>query len=262
MGVIKQENTMTNLSKIEQEILSQAIPTSKAVIDLGTEINAEMYTTVTATVSVTETEYISAEHSHSSDDVNVEEASPPLLASPVASRPVVRENQAERSYGRKISKDDVITDICCVIGKVRTGDRYQRMTAYLSIQTDRDSRYMIFMRSSLTTAHDEIIRSCVKYDNLPLRDICKDYIKSGKEVLIGRVRYKPVNGFIAEQHRPNLKHALLAVWINDHGTLSGEFYLNGIYYPLLFSTELTAAQKRSDYKFIGHYHNEDRGEIE
>lgn len=205
-----------------------------------------------------------------SNSGNVEEASPPLLASPGASHPELKEKSQRpekkslenNGRGRKLKLDDLLLDIGCALSNIRSGARYQRMTAYFSIRTDQDVRYAIFLRSNLTTAMDEIIRNIRATDNKPLLDIAKDYINSkDKTLMLGRLRYTAIGGYVTEQHRYNLKHGLFATWM-EGDQLVGELYLNGEYYPFIFHRDLTEEQTKSNYCALAKYNRDQDKECE
>lgn len=229
--------------------------------ELGTLISAEMY-------SVSDKQKLKQKKkqntfqqstpSLTANYVNVDVASPRQVASQTPSGLGVRE--IERHYGREITKNDLIVDMTCCLAKVRSGNRYHRMNAYFSIKTDTDIRYMIFLRSSLTTAKDEILRSIDNTNNKSLRSIAEDYIYKYKNVFLGRIRYKPTNNFVTVQHRKNLKHGLFAVYTIDD-TFYGELYLNGEYYQFTFNNDLTPSQQKAKYVLTAQYLL-DEGEME
>lgn len=230
------------------------------IIDLGTLISAEMYPVsnkLKLNKELKKNTFQQSTQSLTSDYVNVDRPSADPIASQAPSGPGVRENR----FGRPITKNDLIVDMNCCLAKVRTGSRYQRVTAYFSIKTEHDIRYMIFLRSSLTTAHDEIFRSIDKSNNKPLRTIAEDYVHAHPgNLLLGRIRYKPTNKYVTEQHRANHKHGLFALWC-EGDTFYGELYLNGEYYPLEFHDDLTPEQIKAQYSLTAQYVL-DEGEIE
>lgn len=198
--------------------------------------------------------------------VNVEGASPLPLSPTGASHPGVKEDQEipevrEKRFGRELTLNDLVVDITCCLAKIRIGNRYSRLIAYFSLKTEHDIRYMIFLRSNLTTAHDEILRSIDKSNNKPLRTIAEDYIKDyGNDLMIGRVKYKPTNKYVTEQHRKNHKHGLFALWATVEG-FSGQLYLNGEYYDFDFNDDLSPAQVKAQYTHTANWQL-DEGEIE
>lgn len=231
-------------------------------IDLGTLISAEMYTVsneMKMNKEMKKKTFQQSTQSLTSDYVNVEVASPLPLPTAAPSEPEVREKKI--FYGRELVKNDLIVEINCNLAKARIGNRYQRINAYFSIKTEHDIRYMIFLRSSLTTAHDEILRSIKKTNNRSLQTIAEDYImQHPTDLLLGRIRYKPVNKYVTKQHRTNHKHGLFAIWlIND--TFHGQLYLNGDNYNFEFNDDLSPAQIKAQYSLTSLWEL-DEGEIE
>jgi len=184
----------------------------------------------------------------SSDFVNVGGAAPARMSPTGAAHPGVKDPGKVR-YGRELdSKKEMVVEILCQLAKVRSGARNHRMTAYFSIKTDTDNRYMIFMRSSLTTAHDEVMRSITNHKNKTLQQVAEQYIaeRSDQGLFLGRIRYKAIKGFVTAQHRKNIRMGLCAVWMQDEGFV-GELFLDGEYHEFVFNDDLTQAQRDANY---------------
>lgn len=183
-------------------------------------------------------------------DANVRKASPSISASqpsaPTEERPKNTGNsQPLASRDRKLSVNDYYTEIRLSMGNLREGTRTSRMSCYISIKSDTDRKYSIFLRSSLTTSLDETLRSIKKTDNKPLQTIAEDFIQEHKDsdiVMLGRIRYNPRKGLINELHRKNLKHALLGVYsINEQ--VYATLFMLGEEYSFELSCELSEKQK-------------------
>lgn len=232
------------------------------IIDLGTLISAEMYSVSNKMKLNKEMKKNTFQQSTQPEvDIsgNVEMASPSPLPSAAPSEPGVREKRSY--YGRELGRNDLVVEINCHLAKPRVGPRHQRMNSYFSIKTEHDIRYMIFLRSSLTTAHDEVLRSIDKANNKPLRTIAEDYItQHPNDLLLGRIRYKPTNKYVTKQHRTNLKYGLFALWLEDN-TFYGQLYLNGEYYDFEFNDDLTPAQINAQYSLTALWQL-DEGEME
>lgn len=179
----------------------------------------------------------------------------PRTSSP-PSAPSVREYQgipkdqddkiATQKYGRRINlQNDKIIEMHLQFSHIKQGSRYCRIKAYISIKTESDSRYMIFMRSALTTAVDETFRSirndCDKVLESEASKIYSDYYNQG--LCMGRVKYKPVKGnTIKDYHRKNLPLSLLSAWISD-GHWHAKFYFLDRDYEFILDEEITDKQK-------------------
>lgn len=157
-----------------------------------------------------------------------------------------KSGDTERRYGRRLNyQTDKIVEICMQVGNVRTGTRYNRASAYLSIRTETDVRYMIFMRSSLTTALDETIRSVRKDGDKALMTCLEDAMGEhiNQNLWLGRVKYKPINGFVKDEHRKNLPLSLLSMWVEDN-LYHARFYFLGEEYDFVLDEDLSQGQQK------------------
>lgn len=240
---------------------------------LGTLINlnndsAEMYSNTysnSTDMNKKENTFQQSTSSPTQDCVNVCEASPPSFASQGASHPGVKEDQREvrettRYYGREAKPSDYFIDIQVSLGEVKEGTRTSRCPIYFSLKTDTDKKYNIFLRSKLTTSTDETMRSIMKTNNLPLRDILNDVISLGGEnLMVGRIQYKPTNGFITDQHRKNHKNGLAAVFTHD-GIHTCYLYFNGEEYMFELTDDMTMGQSKV-YTKVGNWIRDNDEEI-
>lgn len=164
--------------------------------------------------------------------------------------------EVESKYGRRLNwQNDKIVDMRIQFGSFKIGTRYQRCKAYISIKTEDDNRYMIFMRSSLTTAYDETLRSIKKdYDNI-LYDMTKNLIIEHSDNLLftGRVKYKVVKGQkISKYHRANLPRTLLIMYTNDTDEHIAELHLIDRVYKFNLQS-VTNEKQQQYYSFEGHW---------
>jgi hypothetical protein len=152
----------------------------------------------------------------------------------------------EQKYGRKFShQNDRIIEMHLQFSHVKEGNRHSRVKAYLSLKTESDSRYMIFMRSALTSAVDETFRSirndCDKVLESEASEVYSNHYYQG--LFMGRVKYKPVKGNkIEKHHRENLPLTLLSAWIED-GYWHAKFYFLDRDYEFILDEEISAKQK-------------------
>jgi len=187
-------------------------------------------------------------------NANVSAQAPTSFTTP-AEQSVRDTGKPESRYGRRLNyQNDKIVEICMQVGNVRIGDRYNRASAYLSIRTETDVRYMIFMRSSLTTALDETIRSVRKDGDKALMTCLEDALAehSNQKLWLGRVRYKAINGFVKKEHRKNLPLSLLSMWIEDD-KYHAKFDFLGDEYEFVLDEDLSSGQKKF-YELQGTWH--------
>lgn len=152
----------------------------------------------------------------------------------------------EPKYGRRLNwQNDKIVEMHLQLCHIREGTRYSRVKAYISIKTEDDPRYMIFMRSSLTTALDETFRSirkdCDKILEIEAGEIYNEH--RSKDLYMGRVKYKPTKGSkISKHHRKNLPLTMLSVWV-ENNTIYARLFLLDQNYDFILDEPITESQK-------------------
>ena len=189
---------------------------------------------------------------------NLEVAEPPVLASQGASHPGVKEGRKKSKEPRaekKLSPNYLYEEIHLQINKIRDGDRYTRMNCYISLKTDSDMQFSTFLSGSVTSAIHETMKQAVKHSEYSIIDAIKRYKNTyGDDLMLGRMRYKPINGFKTDLHRSNIPHVLLAIYTVDntfHATL--KLLDEEIHFEL--TNEIEGKQKEF-YNLIGTFRRE------
>lgn len=185
---------------------------------------------------------------------NVEVAEPPVLASQVAalrdeSKP---EDTGKPKTEKKLSPNYLYEEIHLQINKIRDGERHSRMNCYLSLKSDTDMQFSTFLSGSVTSATYETLKQATKNSEYSIIETIKKY-KSlyGDDLMLGRLRYKPTNGFKTDMHKSNIPHVLLAIYPVEntfHATL--KLLDEEIHFEL--TNELEGKQKQY-YNLIGIY---------
>ena len=239
-----------------EDILATISRNSKK-IDLGSEINAEVYYNYNTSGSCS---YSDSTVQHSNETVSAPEA----LFSSQALGPLVKEDrknteqpksgEPRKNIPRKVSSQDYYVQINISVNEIRRGKRTTRMNAYLSLKDDNDKKFSIYLRCSLTSSLDETLRNIKKTDNKTLEEQftqLKAICPSNAKLLVGRLRYNPRRFKIEDEHKTNLSSALLAVY--DYGThMDAIFYLLHEHYPIQLTDDLT--EKQNDiFDFTGSF---------
>jgi hypothetical protein len=156
---------------------------------------------------------------------NSRSASPPVSASP-AQAPLVKEDRKKTKIPKtekKLSPKYLYEEIHLQINKIRDGDRHTRMNCYISLKSDTDMQFSTFLSGTVTSAIYETIKQATKYSEYSILDTIKKYKEIyGNDLLVGRMRYKPTNGYKTDMHKTNIPNVLLAIYtIGDtfHATL-------------------------------------------
>jgi hypothetical protein len=227
------------------------------VKDRTTSEPAEVYYNTSKSLSLSYSDSTPQQSTGPLDPSNVGVSAPSAPISPSgASHPLVRENQEKikKNIPRKISREDYYTQIRISVNEIKRGKRTDRMTAYLSIKEENDKKFSIFLRSSLTTAKDETYRSLRKTDNRALIEALntiEENCPSNAKFFTGRLRYNPRRFKIEDEHKTNLKSAVMGIY--DFGThMTAVLFMLNELYAIQLTDDLTSKQEGT-FDFTGSY---------
>lgn len=189
---------------------------------------------------------------------NVCLASPDGLASPGASHLSVRglkgmglrENIIEE---KKLSRNSIYEEIHFQMNKIRVGTRYSRAKVYISLKTFEDMTFSVTLSGSVTTAVYETISMAnlkKEYNIVTLIETLKEKHKNG--LMVGRLKYKPRNGYKTELHRNIIPHVLIAVY-PEHEHFGSTLYILGTEY--CFEINEVQGLQKNFYDVVGIYRN-------
>jgi hypothetical protein len=157
---------------------------------------------------------------------NVEGAVPLVIATQGASHPGLKKDRKETKQPKaekKLSPNYLYEEIHIQINKIRDGDRHTRMNFYISLKTDNDIQFSTFLSGTATSATYETISQATKNKEYSMLEKIKEYKElHGNNLLLGRMKYKPINGYKTELHKTLIPHVLLAIYpVGDifHATL-------------------------------------------
>jgi hypothetical protein len=152
---------------------------------------------------------------------------------------------------RQVSNMDHYVRISIAVNKTRIGNRYSRQTAYISLQDIDDTKYTIFMRSFMTTAHDEIKRALLKFPNSTVMPpIAHKMMQDHPECLIGLLKYNPRRGKAELFHKANRKCGVISVYVENNELMAHLWLLGTDYYVKLNKDHMTQDQNKY-YEALG-----------
>lgn len=103
--------------------------------------------------------------------------------------------------------------ICIQIANVREQGRYARCNVYVSLKEDTSQDFNVFLTGAATRSHSEVYRGC---QNSPtVEETVKAMIDQFPDIMIARLRYKSINGFITDFHRKLTKSAVIGIIKED-----------------------------------------------
>ena len=248
---------------IQKELLD-SLRTARHDIDLGTTISAEMYSNSNGNKKRKLNKNTFQQSTGLADPAFVNVGAKAPFLTPRPAEPGVETTRdtgetkeivsMEPRYGRRLNwQQDKIVEMHLQISHIKEGNRYSRVKAYISIKTENDPRYMIFMRSKLTTATDETFRSirkdCDKVLESEAKEIYSNHYKD--DLFMGRVKYKPTKGTkVLKHHRVNLPLSLLSMWV-ENGEIRAKFYLLDRDYDFVLTTDDMSKSQTQYYSAQG-----------
>jgi hypothetical protein len=142
---------------------------------------------------------------------------------------------------KRISTNDKYVEINVQISNYRNEGRFKRINAYVSLKTDTDQSYSVFLSGSGTTAKAELKRGAK--DIQSVLEVIETFQNEIPDGMIARLHYKALKGFVTDFHRGLLKSAMLCI-DEVEGDFIAYLYLLGEYYQIPLDTPLTSAQKK------------------
>lgn len=246
--------------------MSNLTPEELAILDSihkpRNQPNAEMYYNYSCSGSYSYSDSTLQQSTGPSDPTNESVSAPEAqFSSPSPSgtdvekaKEVRKSVEVRKNVPRKISLNDYYVQINMSVNEIRRGKRTDRMNAYLSIREDNDKKFGIYLRASLTSSIDETFRSIRKTDNRILEQALIDMgsnCPSDAKFFSGRLRYNPRKWKIEDEHKTNLKSALIGIY--DYGThMTCTLFMLGEWYVIELSDDLTTKQQGM-FDFTGIY---------
>jgi hypothetical protein len=224
-------------------------------IDLGTLINAEMY----YKFKEKEKENKNSNTLQQTDNVNAPSAlfCPSGLSGPLSGKDVLRDSVCGPLGGNgSIAQNQPIstkpgfvrldphtnyTRIAIQIGNIRESARYSRANIYISLQPDNLQKYNTFLTGAATNSKSELYRGCRSGNHV--KNIIDDMFARYKKIMIARLRYKPVSGYITDFHKPLTKAAVVGITIIDD-VFTAIFNLYNTEYIIPLDDILSIKQKK------------------
>ena len=222
--------------------------------------HAEMYYNTSSSGSCSYSDSTLQQSTGPSDPTNESVVAPSApISFPGASHPGVKKDQRDtgsprKNIPRKVSLDDYYVQVNMSINEIRRAKRTDRMNCYISLRDENDKKFTIFLRSSLTTSNDETFRSLRKTNNTILEDalveIGSNCPKDAK-FFTGRLRYNPRRFKIEDEHKTNLKSAVIGIY--DYGDrMTAVLFLLNEFYVIELTDDLTTKQQGT-FDYTGSY---------
>lgn len=122
---------------------------------------------------------------------------------PVSTKPGYKRLDPEAKYDR----------ICIQMSNLRGIGKTTRANVYVSLKEDNENKFSVFLTGAMTNAKAELYRGCK--NSQAVKDVIDALFSTYPDMIIGRLRYKSVNGFISDFHKKNTKSAIIGVYKNS-----------------------------------------------
>jgi hypothetical protein len=238
------------LTQSQQDLLD-SITQSNTHDDLGTffDLGDEMYS---FNIKEKRKRKENTLHHQVTDNVGAPEALSPPEPSAVAeaTRVSLLETTLERkgSIGsgpkkgfKRISTNDKYVEINVQVANYRPEGRFKRINVYVSLKTDTDQSYSVFLSGSGTTAKAELKRGAKDIQSVV--EVIESFQNEIPTGIIARLHYKAPKGFVTDFHRGLLKSAMVCI-DEQEGDFMAYLYLLGEYISIPLDSDLTIAQKK------------------
>jgi hypothetical protein len=163
----------------------------------------------------------------------------PLEVSPLERSSII--GSGPKKGFKRISTNDKYVEINVQVTNFRGEGRFKRINVYVSLKTDTDSTYSVFLSGSGTTAKAELKRGAK--DVQSVIDVITAFQNQIPEGMIARLHYKAPKGFVTDFHRGLLKSVMLCI-DEQEGDFVAYLYLLGEYIEIPLNIPLTSSQKK------------------
>lgn len=142
--------------------------------------------------------------------------------------------------------------ICIQMSNLRGKGRNIRANVYVSLKEDNENKFSVFLSGAMTNAKAELYRGCKNSQSV--KDIIDTLFNTYPDIIIGRLRYKSVNGFISDFHKKLTKSAIIGVYKNSEDVYIAILVL---YYEFIeIPLNHPLSEKQQDWCVYQGIHNE------
>jgi hypothetical protein len=189
--------------------------------------------------------------------VNDRADKPPRSASPAQAPEVyiqekVRKTEKVPLVEKKLSPNAIYEEIHFQMNKIKDGERHARAKVYLSLKTDLDMTFSVTLSGSVTSAvYETISMANTKKEHSIIELIKRLKECHGNDLMVGRLKYKPRNGYKTDMHKNIIPHVLIAVYPTEMGS-GATLYMLGQEYVFEMTNTIAGKQKEY-YDVVGTY---------
>lgn len=146
------------------------------------------------------------------------------------------------------------------LGNYRTNgpnNRYRRSNVYVSLKESTEQQFNVHLTGAATNQKNELYRGCK--NSQTVKDIIDALFNTYPDIMIARLRYKPVDGFISDFHKKLTKSAILGIYKNSDDDFMAVLVLYYEFIEIPLNYPLSEKQKGM---YVAHGVYDDYGEFD
>lgn len=136
------------------------------------------------------------------------------------------------------------------LANYRDNGRYRRANIYVALKESTEQKFNVWLTGAATNCKTELYRG--SKNSQSVRDVIDALLIKYPDIMIARLRYKSVNGYITDFHKKNTKSAIIGIHkdSNDNFIATLVLYYEMIEIPL---TDPTTPRQKNYYVAHGTY---------
>lgn len=136
------------------------------------------------------------------------------------------------------------------LANYRDSGRYKRANVYVALKESTEQKFNVWLTGSATNCKTELYRGCK--NSQAVKDIIDALFNKYPDIMIARLRYKSVTGFITDFHKKNTKSAIIGIFKDSEDNFIANLvlYYEFIEIPL---TDPTTTKQKDFYVAHGTY---------
>lgn len=141
------------------------------------------------------------------------------------------------------------------LANYRDDGRYRRSNVYIALKESTEQKFNVWLTGAATNCKTELYRGCK--NSQAVKDVIDALFQKYPDIMIARLRYKPVNGFITDFHKKNTKSAIIGIHKDSNNNFISTLvlYYEMIEIPL---TSPTTVRQKNYYVAHGIYDENDQ----
>lgn len=95
------------------------------------------------------------------------------------------------------------------LANYRDNGRYRRANVYVALKESTEQKFNVWLTGAATNCKTELYRGCK--NSQAVKDVIDALFDKYPDIMIARLRYKSINGYITDFHKKNTKSAIIGI---------------------------------------------------